>query len=208
MTLVENHCWQMSDQYSFWYPNFFPLQWPGTLILTCVAIYWNFVIRISQWEMAGIIYKMSSWQVRRCPLLELLKLAVFIKLFAWFQFVSGRYTSEYAHFISFGHFHFNLTLGLCPHLGTVPYKDFGAQCNYFHMMQCTHIPRRANVIFFSIDSRPHVLVHCVKSIRAYNVKSSSTLFPDNIQWNFEIPFPCARFKRLLGCNLITKKFKP
>ena len=30
----------------------------------------------------------------------------------------------------------------------------------------------------------HVLVHCMKSIRAYNVKSSSTLFLDNILWNF------------------------
>ena len=50
----------------------------------------------------------------------------------------------------------------------------------------------------------HVLVHFVKSIRAYNVRSSSTLFSDNNQWNFEIPFPCARFKSLLGYNLITK----
>ena len=37
-----------------------------------------------------------------------------------------------------------------------------------------------------------------------NVRSSSTLFSDNNQWNFEIPFPCARFKSLLGYNLITK----
>ena len=50
----------------------------------------------------------------------------------------------------------------------------------------------------------HVLVHCVKSIRAYNVKSFSTLFSDNIQWSFEIPFPCARFKSLVCYNLITK----
>ena len=49
-----------------------------------------------------------------------------------------------------------------------------------------------------------MLVHFVKSIRAYNVKSSSTLFSDNIQWNFEISFPCASFKSLLGYNLITK----
>ena len=35
-----------------------------------------------------------------------------------------------------------------------------------------------------LNSYTHVLVHCVKSIRAYNVKSSSTLFSDNIQWNF------------------------
>ena len=27
----------------------------------------------------------------------------------------------------------------------------------------------------------HVLVHCVKPIRAYNVKSSCTLFSDDIQ---------------------------
>ena len=49
-------------------------------------------------------------------------------------------------------------------------------------------------------------MHCVKSIRAYNVKSSSTLFLDNIQWNFEIYFPCARFNSLLGYNLITKSW--
>ena len=51
---------------------------------------------------------------------------------------------------------------------------------------------------------PHMSVHFVKSIGAYNVKSSSTLFSDNIQWSFEIPFPCARFKSLVGYNLITK----
>ena len=50
----------------------------------------------------------------------------------------------------------------------------------------------------------HVLVHFVKSIGAYNVKSSSTLFSDNVQWSFEISFPCARFKSLVGYNLITK----
>ena len=49
-------------------------------------------------------------------------------------------------------------------------------------------------------------MHCVKSFRAYNVKSSSTLFLDNIQWNFEIYFPCARFNSLLGYNLITKSW--
>ena len=52
----------------------------------------------------------------------------------------------------------------------------------------------------------HVLAHFLKSIRAYNVKSSSTLFLDNIQWNFEISFPCARFNSLLGYNLITKSW--
>ena len=51
-----------------------------------------------------------------------------------------------------------------------------------------------------------MLVHFVKSIRAYNVRSSSTLFSDSNQWNFEIPFPCARFKSLLGYNLITKSW--
>ena len=50
----------------------------------------------------------------------------------------------------------------------------------------------------------HVLVRLLKSFRAHNVKSSSTHFSDNIQWNFEIPFPCARFNSLLGYNLITK----
>ena len=55
-----------------------------------------------------------------------------------------------------------------------------------------------------INGIAHVLVHFVKSIGACNVKSSSTLFSDNIQWSFEIPFPCARFKSLVGYNLITK----
>ena len=53
--------------------------------------------------------------------------------------------------------------------------------------------------------RSHVLVHFANSIGAYNVESSSTLFSDNIQWSFEIPFPCARFKSLVGYNLITKR---
>ena len=42
------------------------------------------------------------------------------------------------------------------------------------------------------DCRAHVLVHLLKSFNAYNVNSSSTLFLDNIQWNFEISFPSAR----------------
>ena len=52
----------------------------------------------------------------------------------------------------------------------------------------------------------HVLVYCVKSFRAYNVKSSSTLFSDNIEWKFEISFPCAWFNSLLGYNLTTKSW--
>ena len=48
-----------------------------------------------------------------------------------------------------------------------------------------------------------MLVHLLKSFRAYNVNSTSTLFSDNSLWNFEISFPCARFNNLLGNNLIT-----
>ena len=32
----------------------------------------------------------------------------------------------------------------------------------------------------------HVLVHLLKSFRGYDVKSSSTVFSDNIQWKFHI----------------------
>ena len=53
---------------------------------------------------------------------------------------------------------------------------------------------------------PHVLVHFLKSTKAYNVKSSSTLFLDNILSNFEISFPCVRFNSLLGNNLIRKSW--
>ena len=49
----------------------------------------------------------------------------------------------------------------------------------------------------------HVLAHFVKSFRAYNVKSSSTLFLGNMLSNFEISFPNARFLIQLGYNLIT-----
>ena len=52
----------------------------------------------------------------------------------------------------------------------------------------------------------HVLVHFLKSTKAYNVKSSSTLFLDNILSNFEISFPCVRFNSLLGNNLIRKSW--
>ena len=52
----------------------------------------------------------------------------------------------------------------------------------------------------------HVLVHFVKSISAYTVKSSSTLFSDNIQWNFKISFPCVRFNIQFGYNLITENW--
>ena len=48
----------------------------------------------------------------------------------------------------------------------------------------------------------HVLVHCVKSVRAYYVKSLTSLFSDNIQWNFKISFRCERFFFQLGYNLI------
>ena len=53
------------------------------------------------------------------------------------------------------------------------------------------------------QSLSHVLVHFLKSTKAYNVKSSSTLFLDNILSNFEISFPCAKFNSLLGYNLTT-----
>ena len=61
-------------------------------------------------------------------------------------------------------------------------------------------------ISYNHDPQAHVLASLLKSLRAYNVKSSSTLFLDNIQWNFEIYFPCARFNSLLGYNLITKSW--
>ena len=41
--------------------------------------------------------------------------------------------------------------------------------------------------------KAHVLAHLLKSFKAYNVKSSSTLFSENIQSNFKISFPCVRF---------------
>ena len=53
---------------------------------------------------------------------------------------------------------------------------------------------------------PHVLVHLLKSFRAYIVKSSSTLFSDNIQWNLEISFSYARFNSLLGYNFLTESW--
>jgi len=67
--------------------------------------------------------------------------------------------------------------------------------------QCTELE---GAVSNNLHHLPHVLAHLLKSFRAHNVKSSSTLFLDNIQWNFEIPFPCARFYSLLGYNLITK----
>ena len=56
------------------------------------------------------------------------------------------------------------------------------------------------------SSTAHVLVHFLKSTRAYNVKSSSTLFLDNILSHFEISFTSARFNSLLGYNLITRSW--
>ena len=53
---------------------------------------------------------------------------------------------------------------------------------------------------------PHVLVHLLKSLRANIVKSSSTLFSDNVQLNLEISFSYARFNSLLGYNLLTKSW--
>ena len=58
--------------------------------------------------------------------------------------------------------------------------------------------------WINIDLNTHVLVDCVKSLRVYYIKSPTTLFSDNIRWNFEISFPCARFNSLLGYTLITK----
>ena len=51
-----------------------------------------------------------------------------------------------------------------------------------------------------------MLVPFVKSIRAYNVKSSNTLFSDKIQWNFRISFWCARFIRWFDDNLIIESW--
>ena len=43
-----------------------------------------------------------------------------------------------------------------------------------------------------------LLADCVKSIRAYNVKSSSTLSPNIIRWDFKISSSFARFIIQLG----------
>ena len=51
----------------------------------------------------------------------------------------------------------------------------------------------------------YVLVHCVKSIRPYNVRSLSTIFLNNIQPNFKISFPCPRFLIKLCSNWITER---
>ena len=59
---------------------------------------------------------------------------------------------------------------------------------------------------YEIQNTPHVLVHLLKSLRAYIVKSSSTLFSDNIQWNLEISFSYARFNSLLGYNFLTESW--
>ena len=55
------------------------------------------------------------------------------------------------------------------------------------------------------EGKAHItrVAHFVKSLSAYNVKLSSTLFSGNIQSNFEISFPNARFLIQLGYNLIT-----
>ena len=50
----------------------------------------------------------------------------------------------------------------------------------------------------------HVLTAALKFLRAYNIKSSSTLFADKIPWNFMISFPCARFISQLGYKLIVE----
>ena len=52
----------------------------------------------------------------------------------------------------------------------------------------------------------HVLAHLLKSFWANNVKSSSTLFSNNIQWNFKISFSCVRLNNQLGYNLITENW--
>ena len=75
-----------------------------------------------------------------------------------------------------------------------------------HYKNSDEIAMQMYVFRCVVYDQSHVLAHFLKSIRAYNVKSSSTLFLDNIQWNFEISFPCARFNSLLGYNLITKSW--
>ena len=52
----------------------------------------------------------------------------------------------------------------------------------------------------------HVLTASSKFLWAYNVKSSSTNFSDNIQWNFEISFPYVILNNQLGYNLITESW--
>ena len=61
-------------------------------------------------------------------------------------------------------------------------------------------------ISFHANRDTHVLVHLLKSYRAYNVKSFSTVFSDNIQWNFKISFSCVRLNNQLGYNLITENW--
>ena len=83
----------------------------------------------------------------------------------------------------------------------------GTYCNYSFQ---TYSP---NSLAFLVHSNlkylnycSHVLVHLLKSLRAYIVKSSSTLFSDNIQWNLEISFSYARFNSLLGYNFLTESW--
>ena len=52
------------------------------------------------------------------------------------------------------------------------------------------------------DCVSHVLTAAPKFLRAYNVKSSSTLLADKIPWIFMIYFPCVRFISQLGYKLI------
>ena len=59
------------------------------------------------------------------------------------------------------------------------------------------------VRFWAFLHHTSLLAHFVKSFRAYNVKSSSTLFSGNILSNFKTYFPNARFFIQLGYNLIT-----
>ena len=49
-----------------------------------------------------------------------------------------------------------------------------------------------------LKHQSHVLTASSKFLGAYNVKSSSTNFSDNIQWKCKISFPCARFVIQLG----------
>ena len=66
-------------------------------------------------------------------------------------------------------------------------QDLFSLCKIYHpaliQAECRNVEQIEQCL-----SDPHVLVHGVKSYRAFYVKSLTTLFSDNIQWNFEISF--------------------
>ena len=55
---------------------------------------------------------------------------------------------------------------------------------------------------------PHVLVHLLKSLTAYNVISSSSLFSDNVQLDFYISFPLCKIQQPVLLQIHHKKLGP